>query len=53
MTVEYAITEADSDPFGTLYAEGSSVVVWLDYATGKSSPWPDELRASIENWDGL
>ena len=53
VTVEYALTEATSDAFGTLYAEGSSVIVWLDYATGKSSPWPDELRASIEKWDGL
>lgn len=28
----------------TLYAEGSSKIVWMDTATGKSVPIPDALR---------
>ena len=31
-----------------LYAEGSSKVVWMDHATGRSVPLPDELRAIFE-----
>ena len=33
---------------GTLYAEGSAKVVWMDTQTGKSVPLPDELRALLE-----
>lgn len=31
----------------TLYAEGSSKIVWMDTATGKSVPIPDALRAVV------
>ncbi len=41
--------EGDSEPV----AEGDSTIVWLDYSTGKSAPWPDPLRAAIAAWDGL
>jgi acyl-CoA thioester hydrolase len=33
---------------GTLYAEGSAKVVWMDTQTGKSVPLPDALRALLE-----
>ena len=33
---------------GVLYAKSSSVIVWMDYAAGKSCPWPDDVRALIE-----
>jgi acyl-CoA thioester hydrolase len=32
----------------TLYAEGSAKVVWIDFATGKSVPVPDPIRAWLE-----
>ncbi|QEL65278.1 acyl-CoA thioester hydrolase [Oryzomicrobium terrae] len=31
----------------TLYATGESKVVWMDTATGKSAPIPDELRTLL------
>jgi len=30
-----------------IYAEGSAKVVWMDHATGKSVPIPDELRRAL------
>jgi acyl-CoA thioester hydrolase len=32
---------------GKPYATCKSVVVWMDYATGKSSPWPEEVKAKF------
>ena len=34
-------------PDGELVAEGKSVLVWMNYASGKSEPWPDAIRALI------
>ncbi len=31
----------------TLYATGDSKIVWMDVATGKSVPIPEELRAQL------
>lgn len=31
----------------TLYATGDSKIVWMDVASGKSVPIPDELRAAL------
>ncbi len=31
----------------TLYATGDSKIVWMDVASGKSVPIPDELRAEL------
>jgi len=31
----------------TVYAQGSAKIVWMDTATGKSVPIPDELRALV------
>lgn len=32
----------------TLVADGNSVVVWTDYAHGKSAPIPDAVRARLQ-----
>lgn len=32
---------------GVVYAKSQSVVVWMDYATGKSIPWPESVRLLI------
>jgi acyl-CoA thioester hydrolase len=32
----------------TIYSQGSAKIVWMDTATGKSVPIPDELRALVE-----
>lgn len=39
----YRIRDAN-DP-GIEYAVGASVLVWVDYTTGKTVPVPDEIRA--------
>ena len=43
----YAILELQGEP-GTTYATGGATVVWCDFATGKSAPLPDALRARLE-----
>ncbi len=48
-TLEYMIFRRDSDE---VVADGSSVVVWVDYAAGKAIPLPAALRTAIESLDG-
>lgn len=36
-----------SDEPEVLIADGASKLVWVDYAAGRSVPWPDWLRASL------
>ncbi len=36
-----------------LVADGSSVVVWVDYGEAKSAPLPESLKARIRELDGL
>lgn len=31
-----------------LYAKGKNVLVWMDYVSGKSAPWPDSMRTMLE-----
>ena len=38
---------------GELVADGSSVVVWVDYAAGRASPLPEALKERIRSFDGL
>lgn len=33
-------------------ADGTGVVVWVDYGTGKSSPMPESLKESIREYEG-
>ena len=37
----------DANNLSTLYADGDSTIVWIDYQRGKSEMLPEELRALI------
>ena len=37
----------DANNPSTLYADGDSTIVWIDYQRGKSEPLPEELRVLI------
>jgi acyl-CoA thioester hydrolase len=46
-SVEMSLSiEKDGEP-GVTYATGRSVIVWYDYGTGKSMPWPEAVREAI------
>jgi acyl-CoA thioester hydrolase len=48
--VEYRLAlEGESEAI----AEGRSTIVWVDYSSGRSTPWPEALRDAIVAWDGL
>jgi len=34
-------------------ADGSGVIVWVDYSTGRPAPLPEELRAAIRGLEGM
>ncbi|SDV50193.1 acyl-CoA thioesterase [Chitinasiproducens palmae] len=36
-----------TDDPDTLYADGDARIVWVDYAAGRSVPWPEALRACL------
>jgi acyl-CoA thioester hydrolase len=46
-SVEMTLKIEKKDEPGVIYATGRSVIVWFDYATGKSAPWPQTVRAAI------
>lgn len=46
LETHFELRRAD-DP-ATLVAQGSAKVVWVDYASGRSTPMPDTLRARVE-----
>ncbi len=48
--LEYGIFLEGTDD---LVADGSSVVVWVDYGAGKSTPLPESLKERIREIDGL
>jgi len=48
-TLEYEIYQQGSDE---LVADGSSVVVWVDYEANKAIPLPEGLRAAIQQFEG-
>jgi acyl-CoA thioester hydrolase len=48
--VDYVLWDEEQEG---VVADGTSTIVWLDYGTGKSTPWPDALRVSIQAWDSL
>lgn len=37
----------DADP-SVVYAKGMSTLVWMNYQTGKSEPWPAEVIQAIQ-----
>jgi acyl-CoA thioesterase FadM len=34
-------------------ADGSGVIVWVDYTTGRPVPLPDGLREAIRGFEGM
>ncbi len=45
LETRFELLRAD-DP-ATLYAEGGAKIVWVSYATGRSTPMPDILREQV------
>ncbi len=46
-SVEMSIViEKKAEP-GVAYATGHTVIVWYDYAAGKSAPWPQHVRDAL------
>lgn len=53
-TLEYALfLEATDEEGDEPVADGSSVVVWVDYGAGESIPLPEALRERIRELDGI
>lgn len=53
-TMEYGIFEAaGTGGTGEPAAEGSAVVVWVDYGSGRPQPLPAVLRERLRRLDGL
>jgi acyl-CoA thioester hydrolase len=48
--MEYTLIRQDD---GARVADGTGVIVWIDYTTGKSEPLPDGLRESIRRLEGM
>jgi acyl-CoA thioester hydrolase len=48
--MEYTLIQAED---GERVADGSGVIVWVDYSTGRSTPLPDGLRAAIRRFEGM
>jgi acyl-CoA thioesterase FadM len=34
-------------------ADGSGVIVWTDYGTGRSTPLPESLKEEIRRFEGM
>jgi len=49
-TLEYRILRKDTDD---MVADGTSVVVWVDYAEGKAIPLPENLKGAIRELEGM
>jgi len=48
--MQYEIVRRGTDE---VVADGSGVIVWVDYAAGRSIPLPAELRAAIERFEDM
>jgi len=46
-SVEMNLVLEKKDEPGVIYATGRTVIVWYDYAAGKSRPWPEAIRETI------
>jgi len=46
-SVEMQLSIEKQDEPGVVYATGRTVIVWYDYAAGRSIPWPEAVRATI------
>ena len=45
MDLDMTIEGDEAEPL--MYAKGRNVLVWMDYRTGKSAPWPERLLALL------
>jgi acyl-CoA thioester hydrolase len=48
--MEYEITHRDTND---RVADGTGVVVWVDYGTGKPIPLPESLKEEIRRFEGM
>jgi acyl-CoA thioester hydrolase len=48
-SMDLDVTIEGDEPEPLLYAKGRNVLVWLDYSTGKSAPWPDRLVKALDH----
>ena len=46
-SMDLDMTIEGDEPEPLLYAKGKNVLVWMDYATGKSAPWPERLVKAL------
>jgi acyl-CoA thioester hydrolase len=46
-SVEMELAIEKKDEPGVTYATGRTVIVWYDYAEGKSKAWPEAIREAI------
>jgi acyl-CoA thioester hydrolase len=46
-SVEMTITLTTREEPDTVFARGRTVIVWYDYAAGRSAPWPEHVRAAL------
>ena len=46
-SVEMSIVIERTDAPGVAYATGRTVIVWYDYTSGQSAPWPAHVRAAL------
>jgi acyl-CoA thioester hydrolase len=48
--MEYEIVQRDSRE---RVADGHGIIVWVDYATGRSTPMPESLKQAIRQYEGM
>jgi acyl-CoA thioester hydrolase len=46
-SMDLELTIEGDEPEPLLYAKGKNVLVWMNYETGKSAPWPDDLVKAL------
>lgn len=51
--MEYEIVYRGTEVLGERVADGHGVVVWVDYATGRSIPLPESLKEAIRQFEGI
>lgn len=51
--MEYEIVYRGTEILGQRVADGHGVIVWVDYATGRSIPLPDSLKQEIRQYEGM
>ena len=46
-SVDMTLTLTTKEEPETVFATGRTVIVWYDYASGRSAPWPEHVRAVL------